>query len=167
MLLAGERQHHPDALYPARMQLARFRRSGQPADILVVQVSPSGSLAGRRQVRECASAVSSVLRVTDGVSMVPSLGGSGWCAVLESDEHARTAIDRRLRSACGSAVRLAWATSPDDGATLEALLEVGLNRLPPRESGRPERGHGLRQLPLPRLLPRSLGPERGPMRSHH
>ncbi|HEY6637806.1 MAG TPA: hypothetical protein VIZ61_09010 [Solirubrobacterales bacterium] len=164
MLVASGSRHHPDALYPARMQLARCRRSGRPADILVVVVPASTSIAGGRQTRRRATAVSSVLRVTDAVSMVPSLGGNGICAVLESDGRARSAIEHRLRSAWGSEIRLAWASSPDDGVTLESLLEVALNRLPPPES-RPQGRQRLLPLPVHRLLPRSLGPERQPMRS--
>lgn len=164
-LLAGGSHHHPDALYPARMQLARFRRSGQPADILLVELQAT-STAGRRPSRECASAASSVLRVTDGVSKVPSMGGHGMCAVLESDDRARSAIDQRLRRACGDEIRLAWASYPDDGVTLESLLQVALTRLPLPESGR-ERRHSLRPLPLQRLHPRSLEADRGTMRSMH
>jgi hypothetical protein len=164
-LLAGGSKHHVDALYPARMQLARFRRSGQPADILLVELQASTSTAGRRPSRDCA-AVSSVLRVTDGVSTVPSLGGHGICAVVESDGRARSAIDERLRSACGDEIRLAWASSPDDGVTLESLLEVARTRLPLPEPGR-QQPQSRRPLPLQRLLPRSLGTDRGPMRSIH
>lgn len=162
MLVASDSRDRPDALYPARMQLARCRRGGQPADILVVELT---SVAGGRQTRRCATAVSSVLRVTDGVSMIPSLGGNGICAVLESDPRARAAIDQRLRSACGHEVRLAWASSPDDGVTLESLLEVALNRLPLPESGRRQGRERLRPLPVQRLLPRSLGSEREPIGS--
>jgi hypothetical protein len=165
MLLTGGSRHHPDALYPARMQLARFRRTGEPADILVIELPASISLAGRRPTGKCASAVSSVLRATDGVSTVPSLGGNGLCAVVESDGRARSAIDRRLREACGSQIRLAWASSPEDGVTLESLLEVALDRLPQDESGAPQRRHGLQPLPVQRLLPRGVGPDRGTMRS--
>jgi hypothetical protein len=168
MFVADGSRHYPDGLYPARMQLARCRRSGQPADILLVELSPRTSIAGGRQTRRCASAVSSVLRVTDGVSMVPSLGGNGMCAVLESDGRARSAIDRRLKSACGDEIRLAWASSPEDGVTLESLLEVALNRLPlPEslpESRRPQRRQSLRPLPV-QFLRRSVRSEREPMRS--
>jgi hypothetical protein len=163
---ASGRRHHPDALYPARMQLARCRRSGQPADILLVELPASTSIAGGRQTRRCATTVSSVLRVTDGVSMVPSLGRNGMCAVLESNGRARSAIDQRLRRACGSEIRLAWASSPDDGVTLESLLEVAVKRLPLPESRQPERRQGLRPLPVP-FLHRSLKSEREPMRSAH
>jgi hypothetical protein len=166
MLVASGSRHHPDALYPARVQLARCRRSGRPADILLVELPASNSIAGGRQTRRCATAVSSVLRVTDGVSMVPSLGGNGMCAVLESDGRARSAIDQRLRSACGDEIRMAWASSPHDGVTLESLLEVALDRLPIPESRRPQRRQSLRPLPV-HFLHRSLRSEREPMRSAH
>lgn len=165
VVLAGGSQHRPDALYPARMQLARFRRSGHPADLLVIDLRAGLSMTGGRPTRKCASAVSSVLRVTDGVSMVPSLGGNGLCAVIESDARARSAIDRRLRTACGNEIRLAWASSPADGVTLDSLLEVALDRLPHPEPER-QRRHRLRPLPV-RLLPRGLADERDPMRSAH
>lgn len=164
MLVPSGSRHPSDALYPARMQLARCRRSGLPADILVVELS---SIAGGRRTRRCATAVSSVLRVTDGVSMVPSLGGNGMCAVLESDGRARSAIDQRLRSACGNEIRLSWASSPDDGVTLESLLEVAVNRLPLPESRRRQGRERLWPLPVRRLLPGSLESEREPIGSGH
>lgn len=164
MLLRGASAHQLDALYPARIQLARFRRSGEPADILVVGLPAGFSMPGRRLTRDCALAVSSLLRVTDGVSPVPSLGGNGLCAVLESDGSTRSAIDRRLRSACGDEIQLAWATSPEDGVTLDSLLEVALNRLPDPESGRLQ-GHRPRPLPV-RLLPRALAHGRGARSVH-
>jgi hypothetical protein len=167
LLLASGRQHHADALYPARMQLARFRRSGEPADLLLIELPASVSLAGRRPTRKCASAVSSVLRATDGVSLVPSLDGNGLCAIVESDGRARSAIEKRLEEACGDQIGLAWASSPHDGVALEPLLEVALDRLHQREPGAPERRQGLRPLPVQRLLPRGLGPDRGTMRGVH
>jgi hypothetical protein len=157
MLLAGGSQRRPDALYPARLQLARFRRSGKSAHVLVVKLPPRGAS------RRCASAVSSVLRITDGVAKVPSLGGTGLCAVLEADTHAKNAIQQRLANACGDEIRMGWASSPDDGVTLESLIAAAVDRVP--EARRPRRRHSLRPLPVQRLIPRSLGPDREPMRS--
>jgi hypothetical protein len=161
MLLAGTPRDHPDALYPARLQLARFRRSGKPADILVFRLQPP-SITRRGVSRRCAKAATSVLRVTDGVSMVPSLGGTGFCAVVESDGRSRPAIDQRLRSACGNEIRMAWASSPEDGVTLESLIAAAVDRLP--EPSEPERRQSLRPSPLLRLVPWSLGPDRAPIR---
>jgi hypothetical protein len=164
MIVGGGSPHRLDALYPARMQLARFRRSGRPVDVLVVQLPASTSSPGRRANRRCTHAVSSVLRVTDGVSMVPSLGGTGLCAVLEADARARTAIDRRVRRACGNQVQIAWASAPEDGVTLESLLGVALDRLPSTESRRAPRP-SIRPLPVHRLVPGGLGSKREAMRS--
>jgi hypothetical protein len=161
MLLAGAPQHHPDALYPARLRLAHFRRSGKGTDILVVRFQPA-SITRRSISRGCASAASSVLRVTDGVSMVPSLGGTGFCAVVEADGRSRAAIDERLTRACGSEVEIAWVSSPEDGVTLEALLAAAVDRLNEDRQRQP-RQH-LRPSPLLRLVPRGLGLNREPMR---
>jgi hypothetical protein len=128
ILASGSKSAH-DALHPARLELARHRRSEKAADILVVKAPPGKSLLGRDARRRSASAASSVLRVTDGVSVVPSGPGSGICAVLEADARARTAIELRLRNACGSEVRLGWASYPNDGVTLESLISVALDRL--------------------------------------
>jgi hypothetical protein len=161
ILLAGGSQHTPDGLHPARLQLARFRRSGMPADVLVVDLPPAPGIGRRRMSRKCASTVSSVLRVTDGVARVPSLGGHGFCAVLETEARTRIAIQRRLREACGCEIRTAWASSPDDGVTLESLIATAVDRLPqPRQR---QRRQVMPPLPVQRLVPRSLGPERQPM----
>jgi hypothetical protein len=161
MLLAGGPQHHRDALYPARLQLARFRRTGKEADVLVVRFEPPSPT--RRSVsRKCASAASSVLRVTDGASMVPSLGGTGFCAVVEADGRSRAAIDQRLKRACGSEIGIAWASSPEDGVTLESLIAAAVDRLP--ESSQRPRHQFLRPSPLQRLVPRGLRLDRAPMR---
>jgi hypothetical protein len=161
MLLAGAPQHHPDALYPARLQLARFRRSGKRTDVLVVRFQPP-SITRRRVSRKCASAASSVLRVTDGVSIVPSLGGTAFCAVVEADGRSRAAIDQRLRRACGSEIGIAWSSSPEDGVTLESLIAAAVKRLPEYEQ-RQRRRH-LQPSPLQRLIPRGVGLDREPMR---
>jgi hypothetical protein len=166
MILAGGCRHRPDALYPARMQLARFRRTGQPADLVVVDLTASISPDHRRSSGMSTDEVSSVLRVTDGASMVPAMGGKGVCAVLESDARARAAIDRRLRRACGNEIPVAWVSSPDDGVTLEALLEAAMERLPVPQP-RPQQRQRLLPLPVQRLVLRSLEPDRGPMRSTH
>jgi len=167
LLLAGGSRRRPDALYPARMQLARFRRSGPPADLVVVDLTASISPGGRRPSGKPAEAVSSVLRVTDGASIVPAMGGRGVCAVLEPDERARAAIDQRLRRACGDEIQVAWVSTPDDGVTLESLLEVALDRLALRQPRPLQRRQGMLPLPIARLIPRNLGADRGPMRSTH
>jgi hypothetical protein len=143
-ILAGLTSDAEDLLYPARLQLARFRRSEKPADILVAM--PSGP---RGAGRERAQLARSVLRVTDGPVVMSSAEGHGLCAVLEPDARARSAIEHRLRNACGSDVRTGWATFPEDGVTLESLIAAATDHIPDHEPARPKQ-------PLPRLSPGDL-----------
>jgi hypothetical protein len=122
-IAAGGSKDVKGSLYPARLQLARFRREDKPADVLVVRL-PAGRSRSRAAGRGSASAAAQVLRVTDGVAILPSLRGAGLCAVLEADPVARTAIEQRLRNVYGSDVRLGWASFPNDGVTLESLVAV-------------------------------------------
>lgn len=125
---AGGSKPVKDKLYPARLQLARFRRSDKPADVLVVRLPRDRSIPFRTAGRRSASAAAAVLRVTDGVATVPSLRGLGLCAVLEADARARAAIEQRLSNACGNDVRVGWASCPDDGVSLESLVAVAVDR---------------------------------------
>lgn len=152
-----------DTLYPARLQLARFRRSEKAADILVVKLPPVASITRRTANRRSASVAASVLRVTDGVAILPSLRGYGLCAVLEADARARTAIEHRLRHVCGSEVGLGWATFPEHGVTIESLIEAASDRVPERLSP-PPRPRRSQLLPGRQLASRSLDPGRAPAR---
>jgi hypothetical protein len=150
-ILAGLTRDVRDSLYPAHVQLARFRRSEQPADILVA-LPPGSSGARRRSARTARSA----LRVTDGAAVMSSPRGPGVCAVLEPDARARSAIEHRLRTVCGSEVRTGWASFPEDGATLEALIEAAADRIPAPDWMPPKQR-------LPRLSPGDLAaPSLGP-----
>ncbi len=143
-ILAGLTRDAQDSLYPARLQLARFRRSEKPADILVAL--PSGP---RRARRGRAQLARSVLRVTDGPVVTSSARGHRLCAVLEPDPRARRAIEHRLRDVFGSDVRAGWATFPEDGVTLESLIAAATDHIPDHEPARPKQ-------PLPQLSPGDL-----------
>jgi hypothetical protein len=155
ILADGRRVAPQDQLYPARLQLARFRRRERPADVLLVQL-PQGTLRARLTGGRRASAACAKLRVTDGVAVLPSVGGCRLCAVMEPDSRARRAIEARLRNACGEGVGLGWATFPEDGATLESLVAVAAGRVPGRVP--PPR---MRRVPQPdtgaRLATRGVG----------
>jgi hypothetical protein len=142
-ILAGLTRDDQDPLYPARLQLARFRRSEKPADVLVaLPAGPQGARRGRVRLSH------SLLRVTDGPVVISSARGDGLCAVLEPDAHARGVIEHRLRNVCGSEVRTGWATFPEDGVTLESLIAAATDRVGDREPAAPK--------PLPRLSPGDL-----------
>jgi hypothetical protein len=143
-ILAGLTRDAQDPLYPARLQLASFRRTEQPADILVAL--PAGPGEARRG---SAGLARSALRVTDGAAVMSSAEGPGLCAVLEPDARARSAIEHRLRNVCGSDVRTGWATFPEDGVTLESLIAAATDRVRDPEPARPKQ-------PLPRLSPGDL-----------
>jgi hypothetical protein len=155
ILAGGGRDTTQDQLYPARLQLARFRRSERPADVLLVRL-PRGTLRPRRAGGHSASAACAVLRVTDGVAVLPSFRGCRLCAVIEPDSRARRAIESRLRNACGEGVGLGWATFPKDGATLESLVAVAAGRVP--EPVPPPRTRRVPQLDTgPGLATRDVG----------
>jgi hypothetical protein len=160
-IAAGGSRKVKDTLYPARLQLARFRREDKPADVLVVRLPtgrPRSGGAGRRR----ASAAAEVLRVTDGVAILPSQREAGLCAVLEADPLARAAIEQRLRNVCGSDVRLGWASCPDDAVTLDSLVAVADDRAPGEARPAPDASQdGARP---GRILIEMLNPGRAPVR---
>jgi hypothetical protein len=162
-ILATASNDAPDALHPARLQLARFRRSGTPADILVVKLAQIPSRTRRSASRRNARSAASVLRVTDGVAIVPSLRRYQLCAVIEADDGARNAIERRLRNVCGSDVSIGWASFPDDGVALEPLIAAASDRVPERLAP-PPRSPMPQTLPARGLASRSLDPGRPPAR---
>jgi hypothetical protein len=162
MILASRSKDVHGALYPARLQLAHYRRSEKEADILVVELPPGALITRRNGSRRSASAASSVLRVTDGVAVVRSARDYQICAVLEADARARAAVEHRLRTVCGDRVRLGWASAPDDGVTLDSLITAAADRIP--ERGRVHRSPTRPQLGIARLIPRALGPDRAATR---
>jgi hypothetical protein len=160
-LLAAGSSDLQDPLYPARLQLARFRRTGQPADILVVKLS-SGPLIRRRSAsRRNARAARGVLRASDAFALVPSLRGCWLCAVLEPDARARSAIELRLRDACGSEIGLGWASFPEHGVTLESLITAAADRVPEQPAPRRPVSQGI---PARQLASRSLETSRAPIK---
>jgi hypothetical protein len=160
-IAAGGSKDVKDTLYPARLQLARFRREDKPADVLVVRL-PAGRSRSRGVGRGSASGAAEVLRVTDGVAVLPSPCGAGLCAVLEPDPVARTAIEQRLRNVCGNDVRLGWASCPDDGVTLESLVAVASDRAPGESRPAPDASPD--RVPPGRILIDTLSPARPPVR---
>lgn len=128
VIAVGSSKPLKDTLYPARLRLARFRRDDKPADLLVVRFPAGRSIPGRIEGRQSARAAGGVLRVTDGVSPIPARHGHGLCAVLEPDAGARAAIEQRLSRACAGEVLVGWASCPDDGVTIDSLVEVAVDR---------------------------------------
>lgn len=110
-----------DPLHPARTELARARRCAEQADVMVVPLPREGP-----PPRE----VAATLRVTDGVAA--SRNGDGWelCAVIADADRdtARQSIERRLLAAANGELAVGWATFPDEGLTLDDLLDLARDR---------------------------------------
>lgn len=132
LLASARRQSSPrdaDPLRALRVELARCRRNGTEADLLVARLPRR--LDGRSPDLACA------LRVTDGLALRESRRGQEMLALFDARDAARIPVERRLRGLESDALDCAWARFPDDGVTLEALLDrVG-------ERARSPRGHSL------------------------
>jgi hypothetical protein len=112
-----------------RRHLAICRRREERAFVLVA------SAAGRRH------AMTADLRISDSSVAVSQRGDSTLVAVVDAREHSRERVTERLRAAHGEGLRVGWATFPDDGLTLDALVELATARSG-RMSGGPHRAAG-------------------------
>ncbi|MEA2127239.1 MAG: hypothetical protein QOJ85_130 [Solirubrobacteraceae bacterium] len=112
-----------------RRHLAICRRREERAFVLVA------SAAGRRH------AMTADLRISDSSVAASQRGDSTLVAVVDAREHARERITERLRTAHGHELRVGWATFPDDGLTLDALVDLASARAG-RMSGGPHAAAG-------------------------
>lgn len=119
VLLASERRQGPprdaDPLRPLRVELARCRRNQTAADLLTARLP--------RDVNGQAPPLARALRVTDGVVLRKSSRSSELLALFDARDAARVPVERRLKEIEGDALVCGWARFPDDGVTLEALLD--------------------------------------------
>lgn len=99
-----------------RRHLAICRRREERALVLVA------SAPGRRP------SMTSELRISDSTVAVARRGDSTLVAVLDGRELSRERITERLRETHGQELKVGWATFPDDGLTLDALVEIASAR---------------------------------------
>ena len=99
-----------------RRHLAICRRREERALVLVASAS------GRR------GSMTTDLRISDSTVAVSRRGDSTLVAVLDGRELSRERITERLREAHGQELKVGWATFPDDGLTLDALVEIASAR---------------------------------------
>jgi hypothetical protein len=113
----GRRQAEPfaDVAAPQR-QLMRLRRREEPAQLLVVRLP--------RMSSRNAAKVAGALRLTDGVSVERGAGSVRIVAVLDGEDIPRDVVEQRLEELAGGAPPVfGWASFPEDGITLESLVE--------------------------------------------
>jgi hypothetical protein len=110
-----------DRMDDLRRRISAARRRDERVDVVVFTLA-AVDLAGR------ASFLGS-FRLTDS-SSVHRVGG-GLNEVVMALDHAgleRAGVERRIATQVGMGPRFGWATFPDDGVTLEALLETARRR---------------------------------------
>jgi len=113
VLVADELERH----------IMRCRRRQEPAAVLVLRVVASGRI-GPERLRAC-------FRLTDSVAITRTRYGYELTGVFDEDCLDRDALEWRLRAALdGMATCVSWARFPDDGVTLETLLEDARAALP-------------------------------------
>jgi hypothetical protein len=113
MLVADELERH----------IMRCRRRQEPAAVLVVRIAAAGRI-GPERLRAC-------FRLTDSVAIRRTRHGFELVGVFDEEGLDRDALEWRVRSALGGiATRFAWARFPDDGFTLDMLIEDARSALP-------------------------------------
>jgi hypothetical protein len=103
------------------------RRRGEPANVLVIAIEPG--------TPRSSSALLAATRATDTFVVHRSMRGVEVHGLLDGGELDRMAVERRLAERLGpnAACAFGWAVFPDDGFTLDVLLDVArssLSRLP-------------------------------------
>jgi hypothetical protein len=99
-----------------RRHLAICRRREERALVLVASAS------GRR------GSMTTDLRISDSTVAASRRRDSTLVAVLDGRELSRERITERLRETHGQELKVGWATFPDDGLTLDALVEIASAR---------------------------------------
>jgi hypothetical protein len=102
--------------------LSACRRRGDGAEVLVARVPRLGAPS----VRELAGA----LRIADSVAVAQRGTTVELHAVVDSVDLDREGLEERLRALCGPGLSCGWARFPQDGVTLDALLEQAREEVP-------------------------------------
>jgi hypothetical protein len=105
-----------------RRHLSACRRRGDSADVLVARIP--GLLAP--PARELAGA----LRTADSVVVARQGTTVEVQAVVDSVDLERAGVEQRLRARYGPSVAFGWARFPEDGLTLDVLLEQARSGAP-------------------------------------
>jgi len=103
--------------------IMRCRRRQEPAAVLVVRIAAAGR-TGPERLRAC-------FRLTDSVAIRRTRHGFELVGVFDEDGLDRDALEWRLRAALGGITTcFAWSRFPDDGFTLDTLVQHARSALP-------------------------------------
>lgn len=103
--------------------LSWSRRRAERASVLVARL-------GGDEVEDPVGLVES-FRITDSVSLRRTPRGYDLHAVLDEKDLDREAVERRIADLTSAPPSCGWATFPDDGVTLDVLLELARRSLDP------------------------------------
>lgn len=111
----GLSQPSAASLNPLQQHIARARRRAERVHVLSLTVADAAEIAG--------ADLRNVFRLTDTVA-VRSIGDRyAATAVLDDHELFRGGLERRLSELVPATTTVGWAAFPDDGFSLEALIE--------------------------------------------
>jgi hypothetical protein len=110
----------PEADGDLRRHLAWCRRREEPAHLLLVP------LAGIDE--QAMSSLLESFRITDSVTLGRGAGGSELYALLDAHGFVREGLERRLEERFEGG-RFGWATFPEEGVTLQTLIEHARNAM--------------------------------------
>jgi hypothetical protein len=112
--------------------LMRCRRRQEAAAVLVARVTaPAGSSQATQASHE---RLTTCFRLTDSLVIGRTQRGCEVAAIFDEDRFDREGLERRLRAQAGdAAVHCGWSRFPEEGLTLEALLDRARAGLPAEE----------------------------------
>ena len=96
-----------------QLELERARRRGTPAEVMTIRSSTPASDA---------ATLAALVRCTDAVEVRDRRGAWEATLVLDTTNFEREGLQRRIQERL-PATRIGWARFPEEGATLQSLVE--------------------------------------------
>jgi hypothetical protein len=113
--LHGGGQPSPSGNGDLQRHLAWCRRREERAHLLVIPLADVGE--------QELSGILESFRITDSVTLRKANGGAELYTLLDDKGFVREGLERRLSELRGGRSSFGWATFPDDGVTIQTLIE--------------------------------------------
>ena len=110
----------PAALYELQRNISAARRRGQQVDVLIFTLP--------RATRDVVPSLLAGFRLTDSTGVCQIGGALEVELALDRAGLDRSGVERRIAAALTTQPQFGWATFPDEGVTLELLLETARRR---------------------------------------